>query len=177
MRLNPKTIVFPAFLAFGMLFSTNAVAQTSFCTDKKEAKASCAMDEEGKKASCGTSSKAMAESTSGCSPSGCRGAKTKFGEAKVISNLRLDLIAVKAEMEKSKSPVFESRVYDIHGIVGETDDESLQIIVRELKIMEEAFAEKLRYTALAFNLPKNKAKQVSYLKGRIEGLKEVLSTQ
>ena len=112
--------------------------------------------------------------TSGCSPSSCRGAKTKFGEATVISDLRLDLIDLKAEMEQSEDPSFDERSYDIHGIIGDSDDESLKIIADEVKLIEGAFSEKLNHEPSTFALPANKAKQVQYLSARIEGLKKLL---
>tara|TARA_Y100000385_G_scaffold280105_1_gene330716 strand:- start:1230 stop:1676 length:447 start_codon:yes stop_codon:yes gene_type:complete len=113
--------------------------------------------------------------TSGCTPSNCRGAKTKFGEAKVISELRLDLIDLKADMEKSKNPSFDSKWYDIHGIIGDSDSESLEIIVKEVQKIEKAFEEKLNHESGNFELPENKAKQITYLTERIEGLKKQLS--
>ena len=174
MKLNLKSILFATFLGLGMLFSTNVNAQSTSCGGDKADKTACDTAKDGKKASCGTSDGASAESTSGCSPTGCRGAKTKFGEAKVISTLRLDLIALKAEMEKSKKLAFDARSYDIHGIVGETDDESLQIILKEVEIIETAFAEKLNYKVVVLALPDNKAKQVSYLSDRINTLKKTL---
>ena len=112
--------------------------------------------------------------TSGCTPSNCRGAKTKFGEAQVISDLRLDLIDLKADMEKSEEPVFDAKLYDIHGIIGDSDDESLEIIASEIQLIEKAFAEKFNHESAAFALPENKAKRVQYLSARIEGLKGLL---
>lgn len=117
---------------------------------------------------------ATAETTSGCTPSNCRGATTKFGEAKVITELRTNLIELKAEMEKSESLKFDARSFDIHGIVGESDEESLDIIVKEVKIVEEELSEKLDFNPEAFELPDNSAKQVAYLDERIEELKELL---
>ena len=112
--------------------------------------------------------------TSGCTPSNCRGATTKFGEAKVITDLRLNLIDLKAEMEKSESPTFDANSYDIHGIVGDTDEESLAIVVKEVKKVEDAFVKELNYQVVEFSLPDNKAKQVAYLDSRIEELKSLL---
>ena len=83
---------------------------------------------------------------SGCTPSACRGAKTKFGEAKVISDLRLSLIDLKSRMEKYTDVNFSARSYDIHNIVGETDEESLEIIGKEIAIMEQELTEKLQLT-------------------------------
>lgn len=117
---------------------------------------------------------ATAETTSGCTPSNCRGAQTKFGEAKVISDLRINLIELKAELEKSEDVAFDPRSYDIHDIIGESDDESLEKIVTEVKIVEEEIVDKLNQKLAVFELPENKAKQIQYLNGRIESLQEVL---
>lgn len=160
-----KSIVLTTFLSLAMFFTAQVNAQSS-----------CKTDKDGKKIACETSAK-KSDATSGCAPSACRGSKTKFGEAKVISNLRLNLIALKAEIEKSKKPSFDSRTYDIHGIVGKTDDESIQIIAKEVKIIEKVFSSKLNHKVLAFSLPENKAKQVSYLDHRIKDLKNTLSSK
>ena len=168
MKLNPKKILFAFSLLAGLLFSSSIYAQTACCSTAKHDKESCTTKEG--KSNCATT----AATTSGCSPSSCRGAKTKFGEAKVITDLRLNLIALKANMEKSQRTTFDARSYDIHGIVGETDDESLQIITDEVKVIESAFVEKLEYKPAVFNLPENKAKQVQYLSARIEQLKKQL---
>lgn len=117
---------------------------------------------------------ATAETTSGCTPSNCRGAQTKFGEAKIISDLRLNLIDLKADLEKSDNHSFDPRSYDIHGIIGETDDESIEIIVKEVKIIEEEITEKLDQKIASFELPENKAKQIQYLNGRITSLHKAL---
>lgn len=149
MRLN-RVLAIPALIA-GLFITSPADAQTACC------------------------SKAKKTETSGCSPSNCRGATTKFGEAKVITNLRKELIALKADMEKSTSPVFSKRSYDIHGILGESDDESIAIIAREVQLIEKEFSEKKKEQFKAFDLPENKAKQVRFLKDRIKGLKKLLA--
>ncbi|MEX0275570.1 MAG: hypothetical protein AB3N16_14450 [Flavobacteriaceae bacterium] len=174
MDLTLKSLTATLAMALGMLFGTNTFAQSSCCEGEKHDETTCAIDhKKDGKASCGTAS-ATLETTSGCLPSSCRGAKTKFGEAKVISNLRSSLVGLKAEMEKSKTPKFDERSYDIHDIVGETDDESLQIIVREVQLMEKEFSLKTQFRPLAFTLPENKAKQVKYLEKRLETLKQFL---
>ncbi|WP_106790783.1 hypothetical protein [Aquimarina sp. Aq78] len=175
MKLNLKSTVLTALLSFFTLFSTNVIAQSSCCGSKKHDKATCTKNhkDDKKSASCIAASD-TAKTTSGCSPSSCRGAKTKFGEAKIISNLRNNLIALKSEMEQSKKPVFETRSYDIHQIVGKSDDESLKIIARELNIIEKDFANKTQFMPLVFTLPENKAKQITYLDNRIEVLKKLL---
>lgn len=157
-------------------FLTTAFAFTLFMAISTQAQTSCCSSTAKKDK---TQEKPKTEvtklATSGCSPSGCRGAKTKMGEAKVISNLRLNLIDLKAEMETSKQPKFDARSYDIHDIIGKTDDESLKLIIKEIKIVESAFNKELNYSAEAFQLPKNKAKQIKYLTDRIKTLKDVLS--
>ncbi len=162
MKLLLKKVFFTTSLLGGLFFSTNGFAQSACCTKGKKAS---------DKVACCSSAD---QQTSGCSPSACRGAKTKFGEAKVIGDLRLSLIALKADMEKSTNPRFDQRSYDIHGIVGNTDDESLNIIAKEVMLVENAFAEKLNYESLEFSLPENKAKQVKYLSTRIAKLKQLL---
>lgn len=112
--------------------------------------------------------------TPGCKPSSCRGAQTKFGEAKVISEVRADLIALKADMEKSVIPSFNERSYDIHNIIGESDEESIAIIVKEVKLIEAEFTIKLDSVFDEFTLPSSKAKQVKYLTGRIQQLQNLL---
>lgn len=114
--------------------------------------------------------------TSGCNPSNCRGAQTKFGEAQVISDLRINLIDLKAELEKSESVTFEPRSYSIHGIIGESDDESISIIATEVKIVEEEIAVKLNHQIAVFKLPEVKAKQIQYLNDRIQFLQKALKT-
>ncbi|MEM7085216.1 MAG: hypothetical protein AAF489_03490 [Bacteroidota bacterium] len=177
MKSTFKPLIFTALTGLFLLLGSNTYAQTSCCSGESHDKASCTADH-GKgvkdKSSCSTASVASTESTSGCSPKSCRGAKTKFGEAMVITNLRSELIALKADMEKSTNPSFDAKSYDIHGIVGENDDQSLDIIVREVKIVEQAFAQKLNYSAPTFDLPESKAKKVQYLSSRIESLKGLL---
>lgn len=135
--------------------------------------------------SCETSSKKTNEEVSitknsvvgpnsGCTPSACRGAKTKFGEAKTITDLRLSLIDLKSMMENHDRISFNPRSYDIHGIVGETDDESLQIIKDEIEIIQKEFSEKLNIHPIALDLPENKAQQVSLLKSKLSDLKKQL---
>lgn len=119
---------------------------------------------------------AVAETTSGCTPSNCRGAKTKFGEAKVISDLRINLIDLKSELEKSETVKFNPRSYDIHDIIGNTDEQSIEIIVNEVKIVEEELIDKLNQKFVSFELPDNKAKQIQYLNKRIESLQEALKS-
>lgn len=175
MSFNFKPTVFAFFLVFFSVYTTTIFSQSSCCGGSKKEKVACTTDdkETNKKVSCDTT-KENTKATSGCLPSSCRGAKTKFGEAKVISNLRKNLIAIKAKMEASKSPRFDAHSYDIHGIVGKTDDESLQIIVREVKLIEKEFSNKTKFKPLAFALPENKAKQIIYLEDRLNSIKKFL---
>lgn len=170
-------------------------AQKACCGSKKAAATETAEStsgcntEEGAKACCGTTKskgivgsiksffgagEEVAETTSGCNPSSCRGAKTKFGEAKSITDLRMKLIDLKAEMETYEKVEFPERSYSVHGIVGETDDESLQIIVDEVKLIESNFIKKFNLELDEFETPENKAKQVAYLTQRIETFQEAL---
>lgn len=148
MNFSVKTILLAAALLIGTSFGVYKFAFSSCCS--------------------------ATAATSGCTPSNCRGAKTKFGEAKVITDLRLNLIELKAEMEKSESPNFEAKSYDIHGIVGDSDKESLDILVKEVQIVEEELSNKLNFNPAQFELPDNSAKQVAYLDERIDELKELL---
>ena len=114
------------------------------------------------------------EDTSGCAPSSCRGSQTKFGEAKTITLLRQDLVALKTKMEQSLNPKFSPRSYDVHGIVGNSDDQSLQLIATEVDIIEAEFVDKTPYTT-ALVMPKsNKAKQLQHLKKTIANLHKAL---
>lgn len=151
-----------------MLFHNDVTAQSSCCAKGKN---SADVETSTKKASC---SSATSDGTSGCSPSSCRGAQTKFGEAKVITDLRKSLISLKFDMENSTNPKFDKESFDIHGIVGETDDESLNILVDQIQALEVVFAEQLNHTSSLFELPENKAKQVQYLSARIDELNSLL---
>ncbi len=147
MKLNLKALAIALpLLFFGLVISHEAVAQES----KKPTE------------------------TAGCKPSSCRGAKTKFGEAKVITEVRESLVALKAEMEKSENPVFNARSYDIEGIVGENDEESLSILIREVKLIESEFTAKLNSSFDGFTLPSGKARQVKFLASRIQKLQNLL---
>ncbi|WP_420399697.1 hypothetical protein [Flagellimonas sp.] len=163
MKLSFKSIFFSALL---MLMSHMVFAQSNCST----------ADTNGEKSakSCESKVATAGESTSGCSPTACRGAKTKFGEAKVISTLRLDLIDLKVGMEQSVVHGFDAQSYDIHGIIGKNDEESLNIIIKEVKVVEKEIAEKLNKRLAEFQLPENKAKQIQYLSNRIKGLKALL---
>ncbi|NAS12195.1 hypothetical protein [Poritiphilus flavus] len=115
-----------------------------------------------------------ASTNSGCKPSACRGAKTKFGEARVISDLRLSLIEVKSKMENHSSISFSPRSYDIHSIIGETDDESLSIIKNEIEIIERELSQKLKVQFTEQAYPERKARLVSTLRARISDLAKLL---
>ncbi len=169
MKLPVRSTISILMVALFALYGFTANAQSSNQTKTKD-KTACVTTTGGKK----SEACASTASTSGCKPSSCRGAKTKFGEAKVISNLRNELIALKAKMEQSKTPKFEARSYDLHGIVGKSDDESIDIIIKEVKLIEKDFNKNSKYTPVAFDLPQNKAKQIQYLSDRIEALKALL---
>ena len=118
MKLNSQVLFVSISLIFSMLFSTNVVAQTSDQNSDKDS----------------NSTSGCATVKAGCSTdTSCRGAKTKFEEAKVITTLRSSLVFLKTEMEKSDSIAFNAKLYDVDNMVGESDDESLQIIVKEVK--------------------------------------------
>lgn len=146
MNLSTKQLIIGALLVVGASFGVYKFAFASCCS--------------------------ATAATSGCTPSSCRGATTKFGEAKVITDLRQELIAIKAEMELSESPTFEPESYDIHGIVGTSDEESLEIIAKQVKIVETAISDKLEFEPAAWVIPENKAKQVAFLDSRIQDLKQ-----
>ena len=112
--------------------------------------------------------------TAGCKPSSCRGAQTKFGEAKVITQVRQSLITLKAAMEQHTAPAFAESTYSMHNIVGDTDDESLAIIAQHVALIEQEFSTTLNQHFKPFSLPDNKAKQVQYLAARITVLQDLL---
>ncbi|NER16565.1 hypothetical protein [Spongiivirga citrea] len=168
MTLNFKKTRSLLFFIATMLFISITNAQsTQSSVDANTSRAS-------NEVSCEVDSLKQNKATSGCLPSSCRGVKTKFGEAKVISNLRTNLISLKAGMEKSNTIKFDPRAYDIHDIIGTTDDESLQIIIREIKLIEQEVSNKTDVTLATLSLPKNKAKQIAYLDHRITTLKKFL---
>jgi len=145
-----------------------------FLSNTNYAQSTACKPGEAKSEACCASKAKVAESTSGCSPSNCRGAQTKFGEAKVITTLRGDLIALKANLETYTTVDFEERTYSVHALVGETDEESLQIITKEVQLIEDAFSENLNETLASFELPEQKAKKVQYLQARIQHLQGLL---
>ena len=110
----------------------------------------------------------------GCVPSSCRGGQTKFGEAKVITDLRSQLIIVKSRMKLSPAVEFSPRSYDQENIVGETDDESLAIIMEEVERIENEFYSKLGTSFQKFDPPNSKAKQARYIKKRLDYLLTVI---
>lgn len=154
MKSNLKASFSVVFFSAQLLFLGTTYSQSDDCSSPIEVKD-------------------KTEKTSGCSPSSCRGSQTKFGEAKVITDLRANLIGLKSDMEKSNT-IFDARAYDIHGIVGKTDDESLEIIVREIKIIEKEFSNKTNFKLVALSLPESKAQQIAYLENRLHTLKKFL---
>lgn len=163
MQYNLNQLLPILLLSLGMFLSNANYAQSSDCKPNDATSTAC----------CASNAK-EAESTSGCSPSSCRGAQTKFGEAKVITTLRRNLIALKANLETYKTLEFEERTYSVHALIGETDEESLQIITKEVQLIEDAFSENLDATLASFELPEQKAKQVQYLQTRIQHLQGLL---
>ena len=113
-------------------------------------------------------------SPSGCNPSSCRGSKTEFGEAKVISSLRSKLLTLTKAMEASKSPKFEKRSNTTGDAMADSDDQRLETIIKEIRRIEEEVSSKTNYKPSAFLLPKNKAQRVRYLDQRIESIKKYL---
>lgn len=163
------------FLSIILCFfgSNSSFAQSKACCSKdKTASAACNKNSKAKTACCATAPK---ETTSGCTPSNCRGSKTKFGEAKVISDLRLQLFGLKAAMEKSEDTKFSERSYSVHGIIGETDSESLNIIADEVKVIETAFENaKIAFQNTDAETPESSAKLVRHLSSRITYLNSLL---
>lgn len=163
MKLKSKILKNLGVLLFFLMMGNGIQAQSTCCGGEKHDEATCTADHASE-----------GESTVGCAPSSCRGEQTKFGEAKVLTDLRGNLISLKAAMEKSTKITFEKSTYDIHGIVGETDDESLEIIVKEVQSLESLFSQKFSTSFSKFTLPESKAKQVAYLSDRITGLQGLL---
>ena len=123
--------------------------------------------------SCSTTSTAK-ETTSGCTPSNCRGAKTKFGEAHVISNLRLNLVSLKAKLEGHSNYSFSENAISVHNIIGETDEHSLAIITDHVALIE---SEVLHITKSELQLVEwsdNKAIKVKQLDERIKALNKLI---
>ena len=77
-------------------------------------------------------------------------------------------------METYVDVEFPQRSYDIHGIIGESDTESLEIIEKEVKIVEEQFVKKFNLKLASNEIPTNKAQKVKYLAERIELFKNTL---
>ena len=90
MKFPVRTIRILTILSF-LISGSNAMAQSTCCGGEGHDEASCTEDHA-----------STEEATSGCAPSSCRGAQTKFGEAKVITSLRNTLIALKSDMEVHK---------------------------------------------------------------------------
>ena len=95
----------------------------------------------------------------GCVPSSCRGGQTKFGEAKVITDLRSQLIIVKSRMKLSPAVEFSPRSY---------------IIMEEVERIENEFYSKLGTSFQKFDPPNGKAKQARYVKKRLDYLLTVI---
>lgn len=154
----------------------SSYAQTACCAKGSKEQMKCATADgdtkaTASKACCAPSAKAT---TSGCTPSNCRGAKTKFGEAKVISELRLNLVALKAKMEKHEDHSFSAAAISVHDIIGASDEESLQIVAEQVSIIEPEILAVSSEQLPALTASDNKAIQVKHLRERITALTEML---
>lgn len=172
--LNPFKFSLCILILLLGVVSTNAQKSSSASTSK--AKKECATPisdaQRGDQKSCCT--KNVKETTSGCTPSNCRGAKTKFGEAKVITKLRQNLINLKAKMENYNAFEFSNKAITVHGIVGETDNESLDIISNHLTVIELEIYSLIKQEIPKVEPAKNKAVQVKQLGDRISTISEFL---
>ncbi len=150
--------------------AANANAQKPCCSADSKAAVEC--NKKVDNLACCT--KSAKETTAGCTPSNCRGAKTKFGEAKVISNLREKLVALKAKLEDYPSHKFSNQAITVHEIIGETDDESIKIVSNHLAIIESEVYGFRNQKLPEIKPVENKAKQVQQLQERINTLNSVL---
>ena len=153
MRLSSKILRYPVVLLF-LLVGNEMYSQSACSGDEKQEK------------TCASGQVAKDESTVGCKPSSCRGAQTKFNEAQVLTDLRNDLVSLKSTLHDG--------AIETQGLVGESDAESLELMAREIQSLEAFFSTKFNTTFPRFVLPENKAKQVSFLKGRLQGLQKLL---
>jgi len=172
MKLSLKSILFITLVLFSF---SEAFSQKSCCPKGSKQALICATKSNSTtKTACCSSTTAAKETTSGCTPSNCRGAKTKFGEALVISNLRLNLISLKAKLESHSDYSFTDNAISVHDIIGETDEQSLDIITDHVSLIE---SEVLPITKSELNLvewSENKAIKVKQLDERIMVLNKLL---
>jgi len=155
-----------------LAFSLNSYAQTSCCAKGNKTEIACKPNAKDKKACCSNAIKK--ETTSGCTPSNCRGAQTKFGEAKVISDLRQQLISLKSKMEEHKKYNFSAEAISIHDIIGETDAQSLDIIYQHLILIQSEIVEVFKSEVPALTLSNQKALKVQQLNQQIALLSAIL---
>lgn len=155
-----------------MAIAQISYAQKACCSKTSSEKSCCKPGDKNSKACCSTTG--ISESTSGCTPSNCRGAKTKFGEAKVISNLRLELIALKAKMENHDKLDFSESAISVHDIIGETDEQSLNIIAEHVSIIQSELITLTKRELPVTQWSENKAKKVQQLNEQIVAMKSVL---
>ncbi len=153
MRLSSKMLRHLIVLLF-LLVGSEMYSQSACSSDEKQEK------------TCATDQVTKSESTVGCKPSSCRGAQTKFSEAKVLTDLRNDLVSLKSTLHEG--------AIEMQDLVGESDTESLELMAREIQSLEAFFSTKFDTTFPRFVLPQNRAKQVSFLKGRLQGLQKLL---
>ncbi len=149
-------------------------AQSSCCTSSNKLEANCETNQNQSTAQNACCAKTTEETTSGCTPSSCRGAQTKFGEAKVITDLRTKLVALKSKMETYKPHKFSNNAITMHGIVGESDEESLDIIYKHLMNMESEIYPSKKQKLPKKLQPKSKADRVKLLDQRITEASKLL---
>nr|WP_299344894.1 hypothetical protein [Allomuricauda sp.] len=111
------------------------------------------------------------ETTPGCQPSSCRGQQTKFKEAKVISDLRNELVHLKSRLQQEKPSL---KVSSGSNLIGETDEESLKLIFDEVQFLQDAVSENLNLNLGKLEYSLNAAKTVQKLRERIEELTKLL---
>ena len=159
------------FLSFLLFFTTAAFSQAKCCAKGSKEAIACNAKATKAVACCATTN--AKETTSGCTPSNCRGAKTKFGEAKVISELRLQLVALKAKME-SHNLNFSEQSISVHDIIGESDQESLEIVAEHLGMMEMEILSQTDNNLPVVEWSERKALKVKQLNDRITELSNLL---
>jgi len=149
----------------------SANAQKACCAKGSKASIACQEKSKATKACCSSDKKLT---TSGCTPSNCRGAKTKFGEAKVISNLRLELVALKAKMETHKKLKFSDDAISVHNIIGETDEQSMVIVEKHVALITSEVTSLSNVKLPEIVWSDNKAIKVKQLNERITALDNLL---
>jgi len=159
-----------------ILFSfSEAFSQKSCCAKGSKEEINCASKSNStSQTACCSGATAAKETTSGCTPSNCRGAKTKFGEARVISNLRLELVSLKAKLENHNDYSFSEHAISVHDIIGETDEHSLEIITEHVALIESEILPVKDNELQLVEWSENKAIKVKQLDERIKALNKLL---